>query len=90
MGKTHKVHPDGGDVALGVRVVREPQEKTRFSHARVTDQQQLKQVITAAEYREWKPAGGTGSTKRQRGTILSSAADNRTIIGGLENNNAAT
>lgn len=45
--KTHEVHPDGGDVALRVRVIRKPQQQTRLSHARVSDQQQLKQVVTA-------------------------------------------
>lgn len=43
---THKVHPDGGDVALRVGVVGEPQQQTRLSHTRVSDQQQLKQVVT--------------------------------------------
>ena len=42
---TYKVDADGGDVALGVRVVREPQQQAGFPHARVPNQQELKQVV---------------------------------------------
>lgn len=44
--ETHEVHPDRRDVAFRVRVIGEPQEQTRLSHARVSDQKKLKQVVT--------------------------------------------
>jgi hypothetical protein len=40
-----KVHADGGDVALCVSVVGEPQQKAGLSHAGVADKQQLEEVI---------------------------------------------
>lgn len=45
---THKVHPDRRDVTLRVGVIGEPQQQTRLSHTRVSDQQQLKQVVTGS------------------------------------------
>lgn len=45
--ETHEVHPDCRDVAFRVRIIREPQEQTRLSHARVSDQKKFKQVVTA-------------------------------------------
>lgn len=44
---THEVDADGGNVALLVRVVREAQEEAGLADARVADQEQLKQVVTA-------------------------------------------
>ncbi|KAJ8564111.1 hypothetical protein ON010_g7232 [Phytophthora cinnamomi] len=49
---THKVHANGRDVALRIRVVGETQQQTRLADARVTDQQQLEQVVTVAEERK--------------------------------------
>ena len=46
-GADLEVHPDGGDVGLGVGVVGEAEEEARLSHARVTDQEELEQVVTA-------------------------------------------
>lgn len=43
---THEVNPDGGDVALRVGIIREPQQQTRLPHTRVTNQKQLEQVVT--------------------------------------------
>lgn len=45
---THKVYPDGADVAVRESVVRETQQQTRFAHAGIADQHQLEEVITAA------------------------------------------
>lgn len=50
---THKVDADGGDVALRVRVVREAQQEAGLAHARVPDQQQLEQVVTAVKVEAW-------------------------------------
>jgi len=50
----YKVNSDGGDVALGVSVVSEPEQQARLAHAGVADQQQLEQVITE----EWFGWGG--------------------------------
>ena len=44
---TYEVDADGGDVALLVRVVREAQQETRLADARVADQEQLEEVVTA-------------------------------------------
>jgi hypothetical protein len=44
---THEVHANSRDVALRVRVIRETEQQTRLADARVTDQQQLEQVVTA-------------------------------------------
>ena len=55
--RTYEVDTDGGDVALGVSVVGEPQQQAGLPHARVSDQQELKQVV----------AIGTGGTKEKGG-----------------------
>lgn len=43
-----EVHANGRDVALRVRVVGEPEQQTRFPHARVSDQQQLEEVVVSS------------------------------------------
>jgi hypothetical protein len=43
----YKVNADGGDVAFGVGVVGETKQQARFPHARVTDEQELEQVIVS-------------------------------------------
>ena len=48
-GPDFEVYSDGGDVTLCVGVVGEPKQQARLSHARVTDQQELEQVVTAKE-----------------------------------------
>lgn len=40
-----KVHSDRRDVALGVCIVRKPQEQTGLSHTGVTDKKEFEQVI---------------------------------------------
>jgi hypothetical protein len=44
---TYEVDANGGDVALGISVIREPQQETRLAHAGVSNQQQLKQEVAA-------------------------------------------
>ena len=48
-----EVDADGRNVVLLVRVVGKAEQQAALAHARVTNQQQLKQVITA-------PTGGVG------------------------------
>ena len=43
----YKVNADGGDVAFGVGVVSETKQQARFPHARVTDEQELEEVIVS-------------------------------------------
>jgi predicted methyltransferase len=44
-GAVYKVHPNGADEGLGVRVVSKTQQQTRLSHTRVANQQQFEQII---------------------------------------------
>ena len=44
---TYEVDADSGDVALSVRIVCEPQEQARLSHTRVTDEEELEEVIVS-------------------------------------------
>ena len=41
----YKIHADGADVALCVGVVRKPKEEAGLAHARVSNQEQLEEVI---------------------------------------------
>eukprot|EP01043_Picozoa_sp_COSAG02_P048413 COSAG02_NODE_4753_length_5022_cov_6.019907_1_plen_219_part_00 len=45
--RTHEVHPNGTDVALGVSIIGEPQQQARLAHAGVANQKQLEQVVAA-------------------------------------------
>ena len=45
-GPNLEIDTDGADVAFGIGVVREPQQKARFTDSGVTDQKQLEQIIT--------------------------------------------
>ena len=47
-GKTHKVNANSGDVALGVGIIRKSKQQARLAHARVSDQEQLEEVIVSA------------------------------------------
>ena len=42
-----KVHANGGDVRLSVRVIRETQQQTTLTHATVTYQQELEEKVAA-------------------------------------------
>ena len=48
-GADLEVDPDGGDVGLGVGVVGEAEQEAGLAHARVTDQEELEQVVAARE-----------------------------------------
>jgi len=47
MQETHKVDADGGDVALCVCVVGEPEQQARLSDTRVTDEEKFEEVIVS-------------------------------------------
>ena len=49
---TYEVNTDGGDVRLGVGVVSETQQQTRFSNTRVTDEEKLEEVVVSVRERE--------------------------------------
>lgn len=46
-GAAHEVDTNGGNICLCVSVVGEPQQQARFPNARVANQQQLEEEITA-------------------------------------------
>mmetsp|Transcript_109832 Transcript_109832/g.289731 ORF Transcript_109832/g.289731 Transcript_109832/m.289731 type:complete len:255 (-) Transcript_109832:78-842(-) len=50
-GADLEIHADGADVALGVRVIRKPQQQARLPHAGVADEQQLEQVVVLRRHR---------------------------------------
>jgi hypothetical protein len=46
-GKPYEVNTDGGDVALGVGVVCESEQQAGLADARVSDQEELEEVIVS-------------------------------------------
>lgn len=46
-----EVHTNGRNVALGIGVVGEPQQQARLSDARVTDEEELEEVVVSARFR---------------------------------------
>ena len=61
---THKVHPDGADVRLGVGVIRKSQQQARLSYARVSDQHELEDVVILSGLKE---RVGSGWESAERG-----------------------
>jgi hypothetical protein len=47
MSETHEVDADGGDVALCVCVVGEPEQQARLSDTRIADEEELEEVIVS-------------------------------------------
>lgn len=47
-GSSHEVNTNGRYVALGVCIVRKPQQQTRLSYSRVTDEEELEKIIVSA------------------------------------------
>lgn len=45
--RTHKVYPDGADVAVRERIVSETQQQARLAHAGIADQDKFEKVIAA-------------------------------------------
>lgn len=50
MGFTYKIHTNSGNVTFRVSIISKTQQQTRFAHAGITDQQQLKQEITKQRF----------------------------------------
>jgi hypothetical protein len=46
-GETYEVYPDGGDVALRVRVICETKEQARLSNTGVSDEEELEEIIVS-------------------------------------------
>lgn len=66
-GCTHKVHADGGDVALGVGVIGKSEQQTRLSNTRISDKEELEEIVVSGR-------GHQPSASRQRpGKRLASA-----------------
>ena len=47
-GSDFKVDSDGGDVRVGEGVVSKPEQQGAFAHARISDEEKLKQVVILA------------------------------------------
>ena len=60
-GCTHKVDTDGGDVALCVCVVGESKQQARLSDTRVTDEEELEEVVVSGE----RPVSGDDDRGRR-------------------------
>ncbi|GAT27661.1 autophagy protein Apg9 [Aspergillus luchuensis] len=47
---TYEVNSDGGDVALRVGIVGKTEEQARLSNTRVSDEEQLEEIITQCHH----------------------------------------
>jgi hypothetical protein len=54
----YEVDTDGRDVALGVRVVGESKQQARLSNTRVTDEEELEEVVVSAERGQYGSRAG--------------------------------
>lgn len=63
---TYEVNADGRDVALGVGVIGESQQQTRLSDTRVTDQEELEEVVVSKARRERIISRGLKDTSASR------------------------
>ena len=43
----YEVNTDGGDVALSVRIICKPQQQARLSDTRVSDEEQLEEIVVS-------------------------------------------
>jgi len=48
-GRTYEIDANGGNVTLGVSIIRETKQEARLSDSRVTNQQELEQVIAVGQ-----------------------------------------
>lgn len=46
-GRTHEIDADGGDVALSIRIIGEPQQQARLANSGVTNEQELEEVVVS-------------------------------------------
>jgi len=67
-GSDFEVDPDGGDVALRVRVVGEAQQQAGFAHAAVADEKQLEQIIVLRRRRHGRHGGRGSEEGREEGS----------------------
>jgi len=70
----YEVDTDGGDVRLGVSIVGETQEQTRLSDTRVTDKQQLEQIVVSGNITNEVSVGPSGLGSEGGSVIKASAA----------------
>ena len=59
-----EVHADRGNIALRVGVVRKAEQQTRFTGARVAEQEQLEEVVVRLGHGEGGKGVGGGYSKR--------------------------
>jgi hypothetical protein len=63
--ETHKIDADGRDVALCVCVVGETEQQARLSDARVSDEQELEEVVVSVAQAVSGGCGGVPNSARQ-------------------------
>ena len=56
---TYEIHTDGGDVALRVCVICEPEQQARLSDTGVSDEEELEKVVVS----EMQPSAGLGEVR---------------------------
>ena len=49
MGLPYEINPNSRDVALGVRIISESKQQARLSDTRVTDEEELEEVIVSVQ-----------------------------------------
>ena len=62
---THEVNTDGGDVGLSVGIVSESEEETRLSNTRVSDKEELEEVVVSRKAVSAHAAGDTAKLRRK-------------------------
>jgi hypothetical protein len=73
-----KIHSNGANVRLCVGVVRKTQQQARLAHSRVSDQQQLEQIITASSSSEKIEKKRKRKKKKKKKTKKKKKERNRT------------
>jgi len=46
-GSTYKVYADGRNVTLGVGIIGKPKQQARLSNTRITDEEELEEVVVS-------------------------------------------
>jgi hypothetical protein len=67
--KTYEVDTDGGDVALGVGVVCEPEKQARLSDTGVADEEELEKVVVSGRRASARLGGGSMPKETARQTV---------------------
>jgi hypothetical protein len=54
-GQTHKIHADGGDVALRICVIGKAEQQAGLADTRVADEEQLEEIVVSAQGQAGRP-----------------------------------